>query len=677
MPREIVFGNQTLLVAFDKDYIMRDIYFPHVGSENHLNGNRNRIGIWIDNRFSWLDSNEWHKEIHYEKETSIGNSKFINPSLNLEMTIRDGVHIHKNIFIRKIIIQNNDVRAKKIKFFFSHDLQIGENDIGVTAYYDPDTKAIIHFLKDRYFLIGGSGNENHINSFATGKSHYGKEGTFKDAEDGILSENPIDQGSVDSTVQIDRGLPPNGNAEIRYWMVAGKSYRDVESLHNEMNHCKIDDLFDEVCAYDKVWSNKNNLKFHSLSENIIELFKRSLLVIKTQTDHDGSIIAANDSDILQFNRDHYSYMWPRDGALVAFALDKAGYHTLTRKFFKFCARVVGPSGVLLHKYNPDGTPGSTWHPWYEKDVGKVVAIQEDETALVIYALWKHYEKIRDLDFINSIYREFIQPAGDFLEDFRIENGLPKPSYDLWEERRGILTFTCSAVYAGLIGAANFAHIFGDETREERYVKAAEEVKEAMVEYLYDKEKQRFLRMINFNKDGSIEKDFVIDASLYAIFEFGVFPPDDPLVRSTMECIEQRLWIKTDVGGVARYENDYYHQISKDIEKVPGNPWFICTLWLAEYYIHLSGANSIENGYELMNKARDLMEWVASRVLDSGILAEQVHPYNNQPISVSPLTWSHATFVLAVMEYLEKWSEIKVCDTCGRKLPIFQEYHGTK
>src|SRR5947199_7129209 len=34
-----------------------------------------------------------------------------------------------------------------------------------------------------------------------------------------------------------------------------------------------------------------------------------------------------------------------------------------------------------------------------------------------------------------------------------------------------------------------------------------------------------------------------------------------------------------VGGVARYENDYYHRISNDIAAVPGNPWFICTLWL--------------------------------------------------------------------------------------------------
>ena len=43
-------------------------------------------------------------------------------------------------------------------------------------------------------------------------------------------------------------------------------------------------------------------------------------------------------------------------------------------------------------------------------------------------------------------------------------------------------------------------------------------------------------------------------------------------------------IKTEVGGSARYHHDYYFQRSTDIEKVPGNPWIICTLWIAEWEI---------------------------------------------------------------------------------------------
>ena len=84
--------------------------------------------------------------------------------------------------------------------------------------------------------------------------------------------------------------------------------------------------------------------------------------------------------------------------------------------------------------------------------------------------------------------------------------------------------------------------------------------------------------------GAIDADVNIDASLYGVFQFGMLPADDPKVVATMEQIEERLWCKTDIGGVARYENDYYHQISQDVGDVPGNPWIICTLWLAEWYI---------------------------------------------------------------------------------------------
>jgi len=44
---------------------------------------------------------------------------------------------------------------------------------------------------------------------------------------------------------------------------------------------------------------------------------------------------------------------------------------------------------------------------------------------------------------------------------------------------------------------------------------------------------------------------------------------------------------------------------------------------------------------------------AAHALPSGVMAEQVHPFTNEPISVSPLTWIHATFVLTVCEYLDR------------------------
>ena len=38
MPRDLPIGNERLLVLFDDDYVLRDLYYPNVGKENHAGG---------------------------------------------------------------------------------------------------------------------------------------------------------------------------------------------------------------------------------------------------------------------------------------------------------------------------------------------------------------------------------------------------------------------------------------------------------------------------------------------------------------------------------------------------------------------------------------------------------------------------------------------------------------
>jgi glucoamylase len=56
-------------------------------------------------------------------------------------------------------------------------------------------------------------------------------------------------------------------------------------------------------------------------------------------------------------------------------------------------------------------------------------------------------------------------------------------------------------------------------------------------------------------------------------------------------------------------------------------------------------------------ALEILEWTAKNALPSGVLAEQLHPATGEPVSVSPLTWSHSTFVATVLNYLRKLAEI--------------------
>lgn len=449
-------------------------------------------------------------------------------------------------------------------------------------------------------------------------------------------------------------LGPNAQDTCFSWICAGRNWNEVKILNDIIWKKTPELIFKRTEDYWKLWVDKEKLNYDLLPGKIAWLYKRSLLIARTQIDNCGSIMAANDSDVTYFNRDTYSYMWPRDGALVAYALDLAGYFGITRSFFNLCAKLIEKEGYFLHKYTPSGSPASSWHPWL-KDRKPQLPIQEDETALVIWALWHHYKNFKDIEFIKPLYKPLIKNAADFMMNYRDKNsGLPLASYDLWEERQGILTFTVSAVYGGLMAAANFTEAFGEVELAEEYRRGAHEMRQAMDKYLFLQKEGRFARMINFIKDGKIEIDATIDASLCGIFAFGAYSPDDDKVKSTIRQIREKLWCENHFGGLARYENDLYHRSDDD---TPGNPWFITTLWLAQYYI--ASAKKRND----LDKALELMEWVAGHALASGVLAEQVNPHTNAPISVSPLTWSHATFIAVVQEYLNKLLEIEKCRAC--------------
>ncbi len=266
---------------------------------------------------------------------------------------------------------------------------------------------------------------------------------------------------------------------------------------------------------------------------------------------------------------------------------------------------------------------------------------------------------RDIELIKPLYRPFIKKAADFMSSYRdTETGLPDASYDLWEERRGILSFTVGAVFGGLTAASLFCAIFGEEERADHYRKTAAEIRDAASSHLWRKDLNRFCRMVSRNQKGELEVDPTCDASLWGLFAFGLYGADDPRITATFSALREKLWVKTDVGGMARYEHDSYYRVSPE---VPGNPWFICTLWLADYL-----TAKARNGKDLEEAIR-IMEWVADHALPSGVLAEQVHPFNGRPMSVSPLTWSHATFVTLAQHILKSLAERDLCPECGTSL----------
>lgn len=651
MPRDLPISNGKLLINFDPDYNIRDVYYPHVGQDNQTNGDISHFGIWCDETFAWISSPAWHKTLDYEDDTLVTRVVARSDAMQLEMTLSDAVDFDRDLFVRRIALQNLRDTPRTVRIYSHFDPHLWGNAIGDTIFFDPEFRGLVAYKGRRYVLMNGSHDDEFgFDSFAIGaKERDGYQGTWRDAEDGKLQRNPIAQGSVDSTAMIELTLAPGATTTAWIWWAFGKSYREVSQLDAMVRERGAASFLERTRDYWRLWvKNQRQPDITSLPEEVQRLYRRSLLIMRTQIDDDGAVIAATDSDIVQFGKDTYTYMWPRDGAIVTVALIQAGYPDITRRFFTFCSHLVTNGGFLLHKYNPDGSVGSSWHPWATVDGRPQLPIQEDETALVVWALWQYFETYHDVEFIKPLYKPVVKTIGDFLARYREPHTrLPAASYDLWEERRGIPAFTIAAVWSGLNAAARFTEAFGEPELAERYAAAASEIKAATEKHLYDESRRCFHRMVNVSREGEITADTTLDISIAGLWLFGMFAHDDPRMISTMEQIIDRLTVRTPIGGVARYVDDYYFQVSKDVANVAGNPWILCTLTVAHW--HAQHATSLAE----LEKAIDVLRWAAARALPSGVLAEQVDPYTGAPLSVSPLTWSHAAYVFAVHRVVER------------------------
>ncbi|TMD23522.1 MAG: glycoside hydrolase family 15 protein, partial [Chloroflexi bacterium] len=406
MSRDLPIGNGSLLVNFDRNYQLRDIYYPRVGQENHTSGEPCRFGIWVEGRFTWLDDPAWSRNLVYLPDTLVTNVTLRHEDLQLSLTFNDTVDLGRDMLLRRVKV-HNEGPEREVRLFFHYDWHIYGTEVGDTVMYYPAVKGLVAYKGQRCFAACGQvGDRIGLDGYACGKKEVGgAQGTWRDAEDGELGNNPIEQGSVDMTLALKVGRIAQGQTATAYhWLIAARNLAELQTVADVVTLRGPEAFLERTRSYWIAWVNKEEREFADLSPKVADLFRRCLLVVRTQIDSGGAVLAANDTDIIKFARDTYSYMWPRDAALAVYAMDQAGYVDVPRRFFELCARIVTKDGYFRHKYTPAGDPGSSWHPWVDATGKPQYPIQEDETGLVLFALWQHYDRHRDFEFFKAYYR---------------------------------------------------------------------------------------------------------------------------------------------------------------------------------------------------------------------------------------------------------------------------------
>lgn len=654
MARAVTIGNGNVLVGLDTRGQVRDLYFPFVGEANHVSGASgnyvHRIGVYVDDHISWLDDPEWKVTVGLEEGTCVGALFAENVSLGITLSSRDVVHNEHNVFLRHFTVHNHRDETRTVKLFLSQQFRLFESRRGDTGFYDPRVNAIIHYKGDTTILINATSGGRPFQDYNIGLFGIeGREGTYLDAVDGVLEQNPIEHGSVDSVIGLTFTIYGQTSNDAYYWVVCGSSIPEVHTLDELVIKEGPDRLITTTDGYWRAWLEKEETDLSVLSPDLQALYRRSLMVMRVHTDNRGGVIASSDTDMLHHGRDTYSYVWPRDAAIIAHAFDVAGYRDVSRRFFEFVADLLEPSGYLMHKYRTDGVLGSSWHPWIINGEPNL-PIQEDETATVLFMLWEHYERYRDIEFVESMYNRLIEPAAEFMCSY-IESltGLPQASFDLWEEKYGSSTYTAAAVYGGLMAAAKFANLLGKDDASRTYQAVAQRMQTAIGKELFDKRSGAFVKHVLHSAGGDLRYDHTLDmSSLYGPILFRVFDIDDKRIVSMVRAVQERLQVTGNSKGFVRYEGDAYYRMR---DAGSPNPWVICTLWIAQYQIERAMTRAD------LKPALELLEWTASHATSGGVLAEQMHPDTREQLSTAPLVWSHAEFVLAAQAYIKKWGSL--------------------
>lgn len=640
MGRSLILGNGSLTVGLDERGLVHDFYYPYVGL-NNLTTSRSmchKIGIWIDNVFSWTDDNSWDISVNMEDQALVSVIRMQHDELQIELLLHDFVDSGVNAFCRQIAVINHADHERNIRIFIHQVFQISGAGRADTALYVPDDHYILDYKGRCCLLVYGQDQDGvAYDQFAVGNYGIeGKEGTFRDAEDGDLSGSAVEHGGVDSVIRFNLTLGKNESNTLDYWIIAADSQYTAQNIHDQLKKETLSHRLEGVRHYWDTWLSIGANRLHNVDKKYLAATKKSLMIIKSHIDKRGGIIASCDSSIYNYGRDYYSYVWPRDGSYAIWPLIRLGYTEEPKKFFEFCRDILTKDGYVMHKYQPDRAIGSTWHPLLHNN-HKELAIQEDETAIIIYMLGEYYEYSKDTDFVQSLYETLVQPAGHFLARFiDPSTNLPHASYDLWEERFGTHTYTAAVTYQALLVAADFAEQFEHPDDALKWREAADSMLRGSAVF-FDTERQTYRKSFLLNNDGSLSFDNTLDvSSFYGVMMFGFHDHDAEKIHKTCQLIESNLLDQSPSKGVPRYERDQYFSIGN---QYLGNPWIVTTLWMAQYYYRAKQPE----------KAAHYVDWALSTALPSGVLPEQVNAENGSPVSVTPLTWSHAELINTILD----------------------------
>lgn len=572
---DAILGNGNILASFSNKGELLRFFYPSVDYMQHIENFK--VGITCnESNTVWLhdDINNLYYQ-YFEENSNILNTKIFNNYFKINIIQKDYIAIFKNILIKKYTITNQESNPQSINFLIYSKLLRDMNNY-TSSYFKDD----ILIQYNHNYAFGIYSNLKPISYQINGSSLTSNVGKIK-GKDYIGMSN-------DSSVLYSLGtLEPNETKEIIIYISVNEK---IDFLIKDLKNINEKEEYEKTYFY---WTNyaKKHKTMNIHDKKINEIYTRSILTFPLLTNiQTGGILAGVEIDENMTKCGRYSYCWPRDSIFITKALDLCNMSKEVENFYnKFAKNTQLENGMWEQRYYTDGTLAPCW------------GYQIDETASIIYGVWAHYEKIKNINFLGENI-QMLEKACDYLQYYLNNINDIQKSYDLWEETEGIHTYSLCAIHCSFECMIKIYKELNFNDKEEKinilklYI---EKIKNIIEKEFYNG--QYFLRN---------DIDTRLDISLLGLcIPFNVFDVRDERINKTVKKIEEVL--KNSKGGIYRYQNDNY---------MTGNPWVISTLWFALY--HIEAGNLL--------KAKEYFDWVCQTSCMHGYLAEQIDKFSNKP-----------------------------------------------
>lgn len=637
-----IIGNKKIVASFTEKGELQRFCYPVIDGRQFID--MFHVGLKInDSNLIYLhdDINNTYKQ-NYIENTNVLVTKIENSYFKLGVEQTDCILIGKDLLVRKYIFKNNNTIPLALDFivnskilansFENYGSKIFEN--GIMQY----NHNYAYCIASKNAVLGHKLNDvcEHIS-------------------DGILYDKDYIGMSNNIAVSYKIGvIEPKASVEFSLFIWAEENKREVEN--NIYNILKIDEtseISETINYWQKYVKSHNAIKLKNTTNNynkrIFEIYNRTILLYPLLINYEhGGIAAALEVDDDRSKSGGYRYCWTRDAIFITEAFDLLKMKDETELFYnKFCRETQSKNGMWEQRFYTDGRLAPCW------------GYQIDETASVIYGVYKHYLRFKNKDFLRENLK-MCENAVKFLMEY-VENHIDdsadndlvkkelkgkyekafnpasKVSYDLWEMHEGVHLYSLCSIIASFNSMKKIYAAIEDESEKNARLKIEKINKLIQKMDKYSDILQGYIKenLID-DKSKTLKrntKDNIVDISVIgSVCPFNIFDINEKVIKNTVDKINMTL--RTYKDGYLRFENDSYMHGK--------NPWVITTLWMALYYIKAGE----------ISKAKKCFKYVVNTSATYGFLSEQVNNEDENFQWVIGLGWSHAMFIVVLNELLK-------------------------